>query len=166
MLHRPEISFAVEVFWKGGHLPLDELVFAIQHEFMNPVQAGEDLKEALPKHDDILDCRGWGALGKEVAQIPAVGIFQYQRVRAKLPERSVELDYVRRWVESEPLQRTVLVLVGSFMLFAVVGFEDEGTLGGPALFVLRDSDVNHSHPYDVGRMNVGWRRKGCGESIL
>ncbi len=110
---------------------------------MDPVQAVEDLEKTLPEHHDVFDCRGRARAVKKLAQIPAVRIFQYQRVRIKLPERSVELDYVRRWARSESQQRTGLVGVGGLMFLGVVCFEDESVLGGTILFIPSHLDVSY-----------------------
>ena len=96
MLHKRELALLVNAFWKGGRLPLDKLVFVRQHELVDLLQTGEDLEEIRPKHDSILDCGGSGLSVEKLAQIPAVRIFQYQRVRVVLLERSVEPDYVGR----------------------------------------------------------------------
>ncbi len=139
MLHKRELALLLIAFWSAGQLPL-EVLFLVMHLLMDPLQTGEDLEEAPPKHHDILDCLGRGYSFEELAQVPAVCILQNQGVRAMLLQRSVKLDDVGRWARAKPPQRTTLVLVGGFMPLVVIDFEDESALDGMALFI---SDLSH-----------------------
>jgi hypothetical protein len=94
-------SAALECILARESVPLD-IPFVQHHELVDPIQTGKDLKEAFPELDDILGCRGRGCVGEELAQIPAVGMLEYESVRAELLQRSVELDYVGRRVGAEP----------------------------------------------------------------
>lgn len=103
---------------------------------MDPLQTCKDLEEAPPEQGDIVDCRGWGCVGEKLAQIPAVGMLQYQRERTMLLERSVELDDVGRWAGAEPQQRNTFVVVGGFVLLVVIDLEDKCVSNGTAVFIL------------------------------
>jgi hypothetical protein len=126
---------------KRGQLPL-EFDFVIQHELVDLLQTGEDLKETRPEPDDVLDSRGWGVGVEKMAQIPAVCILQYQSVRTMLLERSVEIDYVKRWAGVKPQQRATLSVVGGLMPVVVIDFKDKFMLGGPILSIPRGSDTS------------------------